>query len=212
MAEKKPKKIVFFLVEGESDKLALETSMQALFYYNTGFEAKFLTIEHDEEDEDEGSGDITSARYIGENNEPIYISKRDIEDKIYYYYFLNYNKIKPLLPQDAERIIHIVDLDGAYIPNADVIENPSAARAEYKNDHIEHHNRNSIIKRNKQKSENMDYLSYHDTISLNGVDVPYSIFFFSSNLDHFTENDANLKGKRLKRTKQKFLTEDLSVS
>lgn len=56
-----------------------------------------------------------------------------------------------------------------------------------------------IVKRNEQKSENLDYLSSCTTIKVKQKTVPYSVYYVSCNLDHYLHRSANLD-YRMKRS------------
>ena len=58
---------------------------------------------------------------------------------------------------------------------------------------------NKIVKRNEQKSENLDYLSSCTTIKVKQKTVPYSVYYVSCNLDHYLHRSANLD-YRMKRS------------
>ena len=116
------------------------------------------------------------------------------------------------------KIIHIVDIDGVYIPDENVI--PLSSEHE-RHDGIYYCGEAGIMEtpsientrsRNKQKRMNLDYLlSMQDQkIKIGSKLIPYEIYYFSSNMDHFINNDANLKrGKRA--LADKFLRSHLST-
>ena len=80
---------------------------------------------------------------------------------------------------DFIQIIHLVDTDGVYIPEADVkeadVENP-----QYYEDHIEAKNTSAIIERNKRKGDILYKL--RRTGKVNGI--PYRVYYNSCNLEH----------------------------
>lgn len=99
------------------------------------------------------------------------------------------------MPKDITEIIQIIDMDGAYVSD-DMVrlgENPIGENRPYYNlDTILTQNVNGIIKRNEQKRKNIDYLSSLRALKVKQKTVKYSVYYFSSNLDHFLHNDANL--------------------
>ena len=109
---------------------------------------------------------------------------------------------KELLPKDISEIIQIVDTDGAYIPDECVVLDSSLSEEDspfYKDDKIACLDVDKIVKRNEQKSENLDYLSSCTTIKVRQKTVPYSVYYVSCNLDHYLHRSANLD-YRMKRS------------
>ena len=92
------KKTVFFIVEGNTDKTALETIFKKLYKY------KNIRYEFT-------NGDITSNQDI---------SKENVLDEIY-------DTIKPYMLQDKLKksdiwqIVQIFDMDGAYVPEKAIV-------------------------------------------------------------------------------------------
>lgn len=81
---------------------------------------------------------------------------------------------------DFRQIIHIVDMDGAYIPDENIVEDPDATTPYYSTADIRTCNKVGIENRNRQKRDNLNRL-----ISISQVwKIPYSVFYMSSNLDH----------------------------
>ena len=81
---------------------------------------------------------------------------------------------------DFRQIIHIVDMDGAYIPDENIVEDPDATKPYYSTADIRTCNKVGIENRNRQKRDNLNRL-----ISISQVwKIPYSVFYMSSNLDH----------------------------
>jgi hypothetical protein len=95
------------------------------------------------------------------------------------------NKFKP---KDFLEVVHLVDTDGAYIIPEKVIFS-DAEKPYYTDNNILTNNVNEMQRRNVQKTAILNRL-----ISLNKVwgIIPYSVYFFSCNLDHVLHNNANL--------------------
>ena len=157
MGKRPKRKIVLFLVEGKSDREALQLAISELYdQIDESIEVFFPTMV---EGEDEKGGDITSKFKVFPNN---------IEDKIYEF-FLKENPIGENRPYYNLDTILTLNVEG-------------------------------IIKRNDQKRKNIDYLSSLRMIKVKQKTVKYSVYYFSSNLDHFLHHDANLD-YREKRSK-----------
>lgn len=218
--DREQKKFIFFLVEGESDILALETPLSELIFekypnYEVGFltqqvfvnpEGKEFDVEDEDSEDDEfitedeykSGGDITSNQYA---------KPETIERMIYHRFILPAVKSgRSIYPKNIARIIQITDLDGSYISD-DCIKPLSDERvghdgpfynADLKT--IETEDIDHICKRNMIKRANIDYLlSLTNTgIKLKTKTVPYEIYFFSSNMDHFINRDANVEGGKRK--------------
>lgn len=211
-----------FLVEGDSDMIALENPLSELIFdKHPDFEVRFLLQQrlvnrsgdevddsededYDESDDDEAfvedeytpGGDITTSSFVTPENIVIKIENRFIKPA---------TKAEGLYPKRIARIIHIVDMDGAYIPDERVVPfSPERATSEkpyYDGERgvIETRDVVALKDRNARKRKNIDYLLSltADGIKIGTRTIPYEIYFFSSNLDHFINHDANLEsGKK----------------
>jgi len=102
------KKIVFIIVEGPSDEEALGAILSRIFSSNT----VYVHITH---------CDITTEKGVTVST---ILSKAG--NIIRQYAVANHYK-----KTDFKEIIHIIDMDGAYIPNENVIEDLEAGRIMY---------------------------------------------------------------------------------
>ena len=184
MGKRPKRKIVLLLVEGKSDREALQLAIPEFYdQIDENIEVFFPIIR---EDEKETGGDVTSK--IG-------VHPRNLEATIYNLFLRDFFDEEKIMPKDITEIIQIVDVDGVYIPDAAVVEgiNPTGTnRPYYSEETIICSNVAHITKRNECKRENLDYLSSLTTIKVKQKTVPYSIYYFSSNLDHFLHHDANI--------------------
>ena len=164
------KKTVFFIVEGNTDKTALERVFRKIYSHkNIRFEFT--------------NGDITSDNNITKDNalEIIYSKvKTYIQD----------NKLKK---SDIWQIVQIFDMDGAYIPDSAIVKGTTSEFFYSLND-ISCKYPQKIIDRNNQKREMMDYLLEQTSIH----DIPYTGYFMSCNLDHALYNQLNLDDEQKK--------------
>ena len=151
------KKIVFVIVEGPSDSEALELLLSKIFYNDN----VFVHITY---------GDITTHKDTTHVN---ILSK--IGNLINSYIKSNhFNKTL------FREIIHILDTDGAYIPDSSVVFEPSAKHILYTSTEIITDKKEAITLRNKKKSQCLDKIS-----SVNSIGgIPYHAFYMSCNLDH----------------------------
>ncbi len=150
------KKVVVFIVEGPSDEAALGTIMKEYFSSN---EVQFVVVH----------GDITLKDYISSADILKKINEQIEGVKIRY----RYNQ------DDFIKIIHIVDMDGVYISDTDIIET-DVEKIQYYEDHIDAKCASLIAERNKRKGDILYKLRKTGTI--NGI--PYRIYFNSCNLEH----------------------------
>ena len=150
------KKVVIFIVEGPSDEAALGTIMKEYFSSN---EVQFIVMH----------GDITlkdcvsSATILKKINEQI----ESVKSRYRY------------SQDDFIKIIHIVDTDGVYIADTDIVET-DVKEIQYYEDHIDAKCANIIAERNKRKGDILYKL--RKTGKINGI--PYQIYFNSCNLEH----------------------------
>lgn len=179
---------LLFLVEGPSDKIALEQGIQQLLErYYPGNHSWFAPY----------SSDITSKYGITPENIEKMLYKLWI-DKV----FKNYR----LQARDIDRIIQIVDVDGAYIPDEDVILKTSGENnLAYTDKCIFAKHVLEIRQRNERKRNNLDALVAKSEIKLLRRMVPYRVYFFSCNLDHYLHGERNLDKNRKRSMALDFL-------
>lgn len=158
------KKVILFLVEGFSDKMALEHIMEVL----TGEQKVIFTVMN---------GDITSNRTTRIENVVRKVGE-EVKACITRY---------KLHKMDIMQIIHIVDADGAFIPQR-YIRQGEEPGFYYTDKGIIVKNKKAAEERNKKKSEILEKLIATGKI----YGLPYSIFYMSCNLDHVLYNIQNL--------------------
>ncbi len=162
------RKAVLFIVEGSSDKTALEKIFRTIYRKDRNIEFRFT------------GGDITSDPDITVTN---------VEDRIkkIIHGFLSDNKLKP---SDIFQVIQIFDMDGAYIDDSFIIQD-NVDQVTYFSESIRCKYRTFYIERNHKKRELMNYLLSLDSIG----QFSYEKYFMSSNLDHALYNEQNLDEK-----------------
>ena len=150
------KKIVFVIVEGRSDEEALGVILSR-FYDN---KAVYVHIMH---------CDITTELDTIPNNIVAKIGSlvKDYAGRIF-------------KSGDFSQIIHITDMDGAFIPNAAVVEDSATVKPIYSVTEIRTQRKTGIEDRNRRKRENLNRLSSTAEI----WNIPYRIYYMSCNLDH----------------------------
>ncbi len=158
------KKVVLVIVEGSSDDTALGVMLNQIF----DKDKVYVHIMH---------GDITTRKGVRSNN---IVSK--IGDEV-----RNYAKANHYTSKHFKQIIHIVDTDGAYISNENVIMDSEHDEVFYEADGIHTPDPQGIIERNKQKTDNLYRLRGTGQI----WQVPYRVYYMSCNLDHVLHNKRN---------------------
>lgn len=158
------KKIVFIIVEGPSDQEALGAILSRLF----PMDMIHVYIVY---------GDITTSKNVTSDKIVSEIGKMIKQ-------YADQNHFKP---KDFKEIIHIVDTDGAFIPDSNVVEVQNINKTIYTITEIQTAHRENILKRNEQKSSNLNKLICCSKI----WKVPYRVFYMSCNLDHVLHNKMN---------------------
>lgn len=185
------RKIVFVIVEGPSDDEALGVILNRLYDKNE----VYVEITH---------GDITSDLRVTSGN----IAAK-IGDMIRGYAKSNHYKAA-----DFQEVIHLLDMDGAYIPEDAVVLDTEAEVPIYAATEIHTRKPEQLIKRNKRKSANMDRICFMGKV---WGSVPYRAYYMSANLDHVLydkpnstdddkEKDAYAFSKKYKDHLDDFLT------
>ncbi len=157
-------KAVVFIVEGATDKKALENIFKKIY-------------QHKEIHFEFTCGDLSSDENINTGN---------IESEIYKLVDA-YRKDKKLKISDIWQIIHIFDMDGAYIDDTHIVHGDSPNFV-YSTNNISCKNIEKIKKRNIHKCSLMDYLLKCQSIK----NISYKCYYLSSNLDHALYNKLNL--------------------
>lgn len=152
------KKIVFVIVEGPSDDEALGILLERIFDKNR----VFIFIVHGDITTEDDSTAVNILSKIG----------RLVE---------SYAKSNHFTKTHFQEVIHLIDMDGAYIPAERVVEDSSAESVCYTNSEIRTKDVVGIQRRNAQKRGCIDKLLSTKTIWGN---VPYQAYYMSCNLDH----------------------------
>lgn len=159
------KKVVFIIVEGPSDEEALGTLFCKIFDNNS----VYVHIMHK---------DITTDRGIKPEN---ILAKLGNEVR-------KYAKANHFTNQDFQEIIHIVDMDGVYVPDECVVENSKITKTIYSTSNILTSSVSNILSRNEQKRNNLNKLCLCSKL----WNISYRVFYMSCNLDHVLHNKLNI--------------------
>ncbi|MGL6219502.1 MAG: hypothetical protein ACRC36_15805 [Lacrimispora sphenoides] len=157
----KTKKVILFIVEGPTDEETLSPVLKKAFQRE---DVRFHVVH----------GDMTSNWSVSGNNAVKTVNEHiEVERKRY-----GFNK------KDILKVIHLVDIDGAFIP-ADKVVKSTTGTIRYFDDRIESADPEGVIDRNSRKSQVLYRLSTADAVGK----IPYSIFYFSRNLEHVLHNN-----------------------
>lgn len=151
------KKIIFTIVEGPSDEEALAVLMSRIYDKNM---VHFHILHHD----------LTTVFGVEPNN---VVSK--VGDLV-----KEYARQNPFKQSDFYQIIHIVDMDGAFVSDEVIVEDENHEKPYYSETEIRTKNKAGIEARNRRKRENLNRLSATRTV----WKIPYSVYYMSCNLDH----------------------------
>ncbi len=184
------KKIVLVIVEGPSDDSALGVILNRLFDKNK----VHIEIMY---------GDITTDMNI----DPVDIAKALGEVVKRYADSMHFKQLH------FQQVIHLIDMDGAYIPDDCVIENQDAEKPVYTLTNIQTAKRDLLLRRNKHKQSKIERICGMQKV---WGSIPYRAYYMSSNLDHVLygklnssdedkENDAYAFAKKYKDDIDGFL-------
>ncbi|WP_349674840.1 hypothetical protein [Lacrimispora sp.] len=159
------KKVILFIAEGPTDEETLSPVLKKIFQKE---DVRFHIVH----------GDLTSNWSVNAQNAVKTVNQHiDIERKRY-----GFGK------KDILKVIHLVDMDGAFIKEDQVVY-ADQAEILYFNDHIETRSPETVNNRNVRKSQILSRLSLTGKIGT----IPYSIYYFSRNLEHiFHNSEKNL--------------------
>lgn len=160
------KKIMLFIVEGPTDETSLSTVLSRIFSSDT---VRFQVVHGDVLTRDF----VAPDKIIAAVNEQIKLFRGSVYK-----------------PGDFCKVVHLADMDGAFIPEDSIIEEAAEGRQYpfYTDTQILTPEPANIIDRNARKRRNIDKLSSIGKIS----GIPYSFYYFSCNLDHVLHGRNNL--------------------
>jgi len=160
----KTKKIILFIVEGISDQTSLALILSKLIKTEN---VRFYLV----------NGDITSDSFTTVTNA---ITK--VNDQIKKFLSSNYLKKKDIL-----KVIHLIDTDGAFVME-DYIKEDDVDGFIYSPEFIKVRKIENVLQRNQKKSTVISKLCTCQKIA----DIPYSMYYFSCNLEHVLHNECNM--------------------
>lgn len=163
------RKIIIVLVEGKSDKIAL--NLIEKFCISKKIKL-FIT-----------DGDITSDFIVTHTNCGKVLDKKIKK-------FRNEYKLEK---SDIFKVIHLVDTDGAFIPDKCIESDENCNDFFYTTNSIKYKKRKNIIDRNSHKASIIKELLSKSKIE---KEIDYELFYMSCNLDHVLYNEINMAGEK----------------
>lgn len=162
----KEKKVILFVVEGDTEETALAGAMESVFSNDRIF---FDIVR----------GDLTTQRDGGKN------PRERVRDRV----LAHIEKNNGYGWNDLERIVQICDTDGAFVPDSSVLTSDGAA-IDYTESSILAPDPAGICLRNKQKVSAMRQLARIGSLTYRRKPVPYGLYFFSRNMEHALHDEA----------------------
>ena len=159
----KTKKVILFIVEGITDKTALGSVLDAIL---SNEKIHFAITEGDITTKD----DVNASNVIRRINEIVKFTQERYHFKA----------------SDLLEIVHLIDTDGAFIPNTAVINNAEATHIQYTLQNIQTDDIEKIVERNQKKLGLVKLLRSKTEINKK----PYKMFYFSRNQEHVLHNEA----------------------
>lgn len=159
----KTKKVILLIVEGITDKTALGSVLDAIL---SNEKIHFAITEGDITTKD----DVNASNVIRRINEIVKFTQERYHFKA----------------SDLLEIVHLIDTDGAFIPDTAVINNAEATHIQYTLQNIQTDDVEKIVERNQKKLGLVKLLRSKTEINKK----PYKMFYFSRNQEHVLHNEA----------------------
>lgn len=156
------KKVILFIAEGPTDEYALSPVLKKIFQNS---HVRFHVVH----------GDLTSD-FTVDNSNAVKTVNNHIKMELDRYGFKR---------SDIIRVLHLIDTDGAFIPNANVVAG-DVEHIQYEENQIVTKSVPRTIARNEQKQRVLYRLYPEKMIGKS----PYAVYYFSRNMEHVLHNDA----------------------
>lgn len=106
---------------------------------------------------------------------------------------------------DIALIVHVVDTDGAFVPDEHVVEDLSCQDIVYTEDEIRSADPEGVRRRNREKRKSIDALVDKRVLTWKRKHVPYHVFYCSRNFEHaFCGLEASLSDREKDAVAQAF--------
>ncbi|MFS0774836.1 hypothetical protein ABC255_02190 [Neobacillus sp. 3P2-tot-E-2] len=172
----KTKKIILFIVEGISDQTTLGLILSKLIKTEN---VMFHLV----------NGDITTDKFTTVANVNIKVNDQ-IKSFLSRYHFKK---------SDLLKVIHLIDTDGAFV-RENYIQEDDVDGFIYSPAFIKARKVESVLQRNQKKSAILNKLCTCSKVS----DIPYSMYYFSCNLEHVLHNECNMDDSKKDEVASEF--------
>lgn len=171
----KEKRVLLLIVEGKSDKVTLENAFRrTLMEYYPSCDAKVYVLHGDATLKRPYGGYIVSSEVIKATNALVrsYLARQKQTSGI---------KVRDILG-----IAQITDLDACFADSSCFVANPSVNETTYDvvNKRVLSPNGFDVANKRVAKRQNLMRLNGCDRMTINGVEIPYQIFYFGIDLEH----------------------------
>ncbi|MGN0072117.1 MAG: hypothetical protein ACI361_09835, partial [Atopobiaceae bacterium] len=167
-------RVVLFLVEGPSDEDALMRPFSSLLMQRNAEPSRKAESEA-------FRCDVTTVRlFKGNVNFRI---DRKMKNTVRSFILDRIERRHAYTWNDLDLIVHLVDLDGAFIPDAN-IHQADCTGFVYGPNFIEARNTSDVIRRNHEKASAIRELIACSNLTYRKKEVPYRLYFVSRNLEH----------------------------
>ena len=196
------KKFVLFIIEGENDKEEINAILHTPYFeeFNKNYRVEFLFHRRQSNTNpnkgkirmsEDTRGDITSDEGTTEKNIYSLLEKivRSFLDNIY----------RGIKRCDIERVVQIVDTDGAFIPD-DAVVYCDTQYDQYRSNCIETPTPGSIRTRNGRKAKVLRKMIGFSQI----YGIKYQVFFVSKDMEHVLFGYTNMGSVRKRQCRLEF--------
>lgn len=173
--------IVVSVSEGKTDIPYLRMPLSSYFKDKYGYQCKTISL----------GGDLTSDPLINDE-EFLHLHALLIESEL----SSPDNKIDEDIAKNIQEIVQIIDIDQVFLSEDLIIEDDSKEDFFYTREGTLYKSKDAVIKRNLLKIKRINQLLGLKSIHLFNRDIPFSLYFYSVNIDDFHNNSAlNLDDK-----------------
>ncbi|MGX8850714.1 hypothetical protein [Amedibacillus sp. YH-ame10] len=163
------KKVLLFLVEGLSDKEALEPILSELI--------------------DETRIHFEVLRYDLSADNSVQMRSLNMKQRITKVIKSFLDKNHGIKKNNIEKVIFLTDTDGCYVDEQFIYYSSADMNFRYEDNGIYTNNRKDAIFRNQNKARNLDTINSTTDI----YSLPIEVYYFSCNLDHVLHEERNLE-------------------
>lgn len=165
------KKVILFLVEGESEQDALVAPFRRYFKERAQVEGEAFRC------------DVTTVSMFPRSARTFTV-RANVKETVRGLVLDRIEQRRTYTWKDLALIVHVVDTDGAFIPDDKVLANEGLNGIAYHPGHIEHPRPSGIVERNHVKAKALRTLAFAGELVRRKHAVPYRVFFMSRNLEH----------------------------